>query len=69
MPKVMLDPRRQAVGLHWQHINANLAGFISWKRLAQELRRSGEIKTGETVEAFVLNADGIQYFVEAEVTP
>ncbi len=64
--KVMLDPRGQrCIDIRqYRRIDGGLAGFISWERLSQELRRSGEIKEGETLEALVLSDDGIQYHVQ-----
>ena len=64
-PNVMLHPQFAArLRTERHHINANLANFISWRRLVDEMRRSGEIKADETVEALVLTDDGIQYYVK-----
>lgn len=42
---------------------SNLANFISWRRLAQELHSSGEIKINEHVVRFEVDERGINYFV------
>lgn len=45
-------------------IDANLVSFISWGRLAETLKASGEIKPNEELEAFILGDAGIQYYVK-----
>lgn len=61
--KVMLGPEIQTQQLRRvAHIDANLAGFISWSRIVQALREHGQIKPAEDVEALVLGDDGIKLF-------
>lgn len=63
-PKVMLHPqladdlRTKIVG-----IENNVAGSISWERLAELFRQSGEMFPEEEIEAFVLSDDRIQFYV------
>lgn len=63
--KTMLHPIH-ANGLRAQRIEIenNIAGFISFSRVAELMRQTGELKNSETIEAFVLTDDGIQYFVK-----
>lgn len=42
---------------------SNLANSISWKRLAEELHSSGEIKINERVVRFEVDERSITYFV------
>lgn len=63
-PKVMLHPQ-SAVRLRTvaEHIDANVAGRISWRRLVEAFRDSDEIRPIEEIEAFVLDDEGIQFYV------
>jgi hypothetical protein len=41
------------------------AGFISWKRLAEDLfKAAGELKPGEDITHFDVGERGINYFVK-----
>jgi len=42
---------------------SQIAGFISWQRLAIELFPKGELKPGEHVTHFEISERGINYFV------
>lgn len=63
-PKVMLHAQC-AVRLRTvaEHIDANVAGRISWRRLVEAFRDSAEIGPTEEIEAFVLDDDGIQFYL------
>ena len=65
-PNVMLHPQ-DAIDLRARSypIDANVAGFISWGRLVDALRASGEIPEVEEVEAFVLTDRGIHFYVRS----
>lgn len=44
--------------------SSSKAGFISWKRLAEELfKNGGELAPGEHVTTFDIGERGINYFV------
>ena len=58
-----LAPRLRGPGTH---IDANVAGFISWERLIEALRESRNLHPEETVEAFVLTDDGVHVHVKRE---
>ena len=42
------------------------AGFIGWSRLQQHLKKSGEIKKGETVVSFEADEVGVHYYVRRD---
>lgn len=45
---------------------SNVAGFISWKRLAEEaFHGAGELKSNERITHFEVSERGINYFVSA----
>ncbi len=44
---------------------SSTAGFISWKRLAEELFTKGELQPGEHITCFDVGERGINYFVVA----
>ncbi|TWI05135.1 hypothetical protein LPJ38_24175 [Bradyrhizobium daqingense] len=45
--------------------HSQVAGFITWKRLANELFREGrEIKPNEQIVTFEISERGINYFVQ-----
>lgn len=61
--KVMLHPSLAPTLPHArEHIDSNCAGFVSWERLTDVMKASGNLLTGESIEAFVLTDDGIQFF-------
>lgn len=41
-----------------------VVGFFSWRRLAEILRESGEVKTGERLMSYRLDEHGIHYRVD-----
>ena len=43
---------------------SSTAGFISWERLSELFRRSGELKPDEQIEHLVAGRQGLQYYVE-----
>jgi len=46
--------------------DSNVAGFISWKRLAKLLIRAGELSSGEHITRMNISENGINYFVLRE---
>ena len=40
-----------------------ITSFISWKRLEEELKKSGELKKNESIGGVVVSENGIQYFL------
>jgi hypothetical protein len=43
--------------------DSNVAGFISWQRLAAHLIKSGELAPDEHITRFNISEAGINYFV------
>lgn len=43
--------------------DSNVAGFISWRRLADHLVKSGELAEGEHITRMNVSETGINYFV------
>jgi hypothetical protein len=43
--------------------DSNMAGFISWRRLADHLGKSGELAEGEHITRMNISETGINYFV------
>lgn len=44
-------------------VNSGMAGFISWRRLAEQLRRAGEFKANEEPIIFQISERGIEFVV------
>jgi hypothetical protein len=66
-PKAILHPV-QSVRLRTitEHINSNVAGRISWRRLVEVMRAAGELKRDEELEAFVVDDEGVQFYVRRD---
>jgi Ca2+-binding EF-hand superfamily protein len=66
MVKIMLHPKNAPkLRVTHEHIDANLTGYISWARLVESLRKSGEFLNEDDIEAFVLDDGGIQFHVRS----
>jgi hypothetical protein len=46
-----------------------VAGFISWRRMAEVLRSDGETDTAETLTHFKVTDRGLQYYVTRKCQP
>jgi len=67
--KVQLHPRHaQLLQNHRDYIDANLTTFISWPRLVEALRKSGEFHSGEEIEAIELRDNGINIYLNLKKT-
>lgn len=42
---------------------SSTAGYISWARLETQLRKAGELKPNEIIQRFVVDNDGLKYYV------
>ncbi len=62
MHKFYINPEKNTP-VHANGITG-LCGFISWKRLAEELRVSGEVKAAESIELMEIDERGITYSVK-----
>lgn len=69
-PKVMLHPQR-ATTLRTAilSIDGNVAGYISWSRLIDAMRVANEFNDGERIEAFVIENDGITFYMKNRPKP
>lgn len=45
---------------------STVCGSISWERLAEQLKKSGELREGETITRIQADDDGIRYFVRSD---
>lgn len=45
------------------------AGFISWGRLEEQLRKAGELRPGERMVQAEFDAQGLRYYVETDPAP
>jgi len=45
---------------------ANTTSFISWRRLEEQLKKSGEIRQSEYLDKVEIDTDGMTYYVHSD---
>ena len=58
---------KMSIRITLQEKSSCVSSFISWDRLAKQLKACGELAKDESVTDFVVSESGIEYFVVNEV--